>query len=239
MHIEFEPFDPPYINPDVVVLAGDIHLGVKGLEWARKNFPDKPVIYVPGNHEYYREAMPRFTGKLREAARGSNVHLLENDRVVIRDVVFLGCTLWTDFKLFGNPRIAGYEATQKMTDYRRIRVSPQYRKLRPTDTAGIHSRSLRWLKGELASKSEKAVVITHYAPSQRSIPERHKDDILNAAYASHLDDVVEGSKACLWIHGHIHTRLDYRIGETRVVCNPRGYPDESSDFDPDFAVEVP
>ena len=235
-------FYPPQTDSDVVILAGDIHVGKKGIDWAKVNFPDKPVIYVLGNHEYYSRAFPKHINDLKQLAEGTNIHILENNRLVVDEVVFLGCTLWTDFKLFGEPRIAGYQATQTMNDYRRIRVSPQYRRLRSLDTAIIHVKSLRWLCEEVEkvrAHESKAVIITHHAPSQKSVPDFRRDSILSAAYASHLDGFVEESRITLWIHGHIHTQQDYTIGSTRVVCNPRGYPDERNEnFIPNFVIEV-
>jgi predicted phosphodiesterase len=242
LHIEFEMFHPPKTGSDVVILAGDIHIGKKGIDWAKVNFPDRPVIYVLGNHEYYGRAFPKHINDLKQLAEGTNIHILENDRLFADGVTFLGCTLWTDFKLFGEPKIAGYQATHTMTDYRRIRVSPQYRKLRSLDTAVIHAKSLRWLCEEvekLKDNEGKAVIITHHAPSQHSVPECYRDDILSAAYASHLDGFVEESRATLWVHGHIHAQQDYTVGSTRVICNPRGYPDERNEsFIPNFVIEV-
>lgn len=240
LHIEFESFNPTFIDTDIIILAGDIHVGKKGVEWALTNFPDKPVIYILGNHEYYGKAFPKHINDLKQLAHGTNIHLLENDSFVLDGVKFIGCTFWTDFKLFGDPRIAGYQATQTMNDYRKIRVSPQYRKLRSLDTTFIHSKSLRWLEEELKnSKDSKVVVITHHAPSKRSLPGSDQDDILSAAYASHLDRFVEDSCAVLWIHGHIHTQQDYLIGSTRVICNPRGYPDKRNNrFVPNLVIEL-
>lgn len=127
-----------------------------------------------------------------------------------------------------------------MTDYKKIRVSPTYRKLRSIDTAGIHHKSVNWLKDEVEkNQNEKLVIVTHHAPSKRSIPEHYKEDILNAAYASNLDEFVADSGANLWIHGHLHAQKDYVIGNTRVICNPRGYPDEPNDkFIPDYIIEI-
>jgi DNA repair exonuclease SbcCD nuclease subunit len=177
---------------------------------------------------------------LRKLASGTNIHILENDQLVINDVTFLGCTLWTDFQLFGDPKIAGYYATQRMTDYHKIRVNPQYRKLRSLDTAVIHAKSLRWLQESvLELRVEKIVIITHHAPSSRSIPAAFQEDILSASYASHLEAFVAESSAKLWVHGHLHTQQDYSIGNTRVICNPRGYPDEpNQSFIPNLIVEV-
>ena len=240
IHVEFEAFEPPEISVDVVLLAGDIHVGTKGFEWAKARFLSTPVLYVLGNHEYYGEALPKHTRRLIALSEGSNVQVLENERVVIGDVVFLGCTLWTDFRLFGDPRIAGYEATQKMTDYRKIRVSPEYRRLRSIDTAAEHHKSLQWLRKELeGSDPDRTVIVTHHAPSAKSLPENYAADMLSAAYASELDDFVSTCGVPLWIHGHLHSPSDYILGRTRVLCNPRGYPDEfNPEFVPDLVIEL-
>jgi Icc-related predicted phosphoesterase len=240
LHLEFDSFSPPKTEATAIVLAGDIHVGKNGIEWAKANFPDKPVFYVLGNHEYYGKAFPKHLDDLKQLVEGTNIHVLENDRVCLDGVTFLGCTLWTDFELFGDPRIAGYQATHTMTDYRKIRVSPQYRKLRSLDTGVIHSKSFRWLSEEVANhRGRKIVIITHPAPSQQSLPEAYRDDLLSAAYASHLDDFIEESGAMLWIHGHIHTPRNYTVGKTRIICNPRGYPDERNEkFIPDLVVEI-
>lgn len=239
LHLEFALFEPPKAEAEVVILAGDIHPGIKGVAWAMDKFPDSQVIYILGNHEYYGQAYPKHISKLKEMTQGSNVHVLENDSFISGGVVFLGCTFWTDFELFGNPRIAGYFATQNMTDYHSIRINPSYSKLRSIDTAGIHYRSRYWMAEQLRMhKGAKIVVVTHHIPSVKSLPEDYDDDLLSAAYASDLDDFVENSGACLWIHGHKHKRRDYFIGKTRIICNPRGYPGKNSDFIPDLVISV-
>ena len=89
VHVEFGPYDAPETDADVVVLAGDINVGRNGFDWAREQFPNKPVLYVLGNHEYYGEALPKFTDKLRELAEGTNVHILEQDSLTLDGVTFL------------------------------------------------------------------------------------------------------------------------------------------------------
>ena len=87
----------------MVILAGDVGTGRNGLKWALKTFPDRPVIYVLGNHEFYGQKLQKLIKELQELADGTNIRLLENEQCSIGEVVFLGATLWTDFGLNGNP----------------------------------------------------------------------------------------------------------------------------------------
>ena len=112
LHLEFAPFDLPAVDADVVVLAGDVHTGRNGLKWIRSAIPETPVIYVLGNHEFYGQTLPKLTDELQVEAEGANVHVLENDRIEIAGVTFLGATLWTDFAVNGDPVIGGLVAEQ-------------------------------------------------------------------------------------------------------------------------------
>jgi predicted phosphodiesterase len=238
LHIEFQPFEPPPVGADVIVLAGDIHVGAAGVAWALEHIRETPVIYVLGNHEYYRHNL--FELCESEMTLGTHVHLLENDGIVIDGVRFLGCTLWTDFMLNGDPAIAGFDAERMLSDYHLIRVSPAYRKLRAADTTALHRRSRAWLHAELPRSELPTVVVTHHAPATASIAEQYKrDNSLNPAFVSDMGDFVAKSGARYWIHGHTHSRFDYTLGTTRVLCNPRGYPREPGlEFDPSFTVEI-
>ncbi len=240
LHLEFAEFDVPKTDADVVIISGDLHIGEQGLVWALENFRNQEVIYVIGNHEYYRGAIPKLTDKLRKNSEGTNVHILENDELIIGDVMFLGCTLWSDFQLLNNPDIAMIAAQQMMNDFRLIKLSPEYRKIQPTDTAIWHRNSRKWLAEKLKNrKAKKTVVITHHAPSSMSVPLRFKNDQLNAAFASELSDFLTETKIDLWVHGHIHDSSDYYIGKTRVLCNPRGYVHEQNpDFLADMIVQI-
>ena len=240
LHLEFEPYSPAAVKADVIVLAGDIHVGVKGIQWAQSAFGDTPVIYVSGNHEYYRQAYPDHLDKMRKAAKGTNVRFLENDSIEIDGIVFLGCTLWTDFKLFGDSRSAMHEAEASMNDYRLIHVSPSYRRLHPADTLSMNANSVNWLRKTATLNEDKPlIIVTHHAPSMLSVQDRYKADVVSAAFASSLDELVATSRAKFWVHGHVHGAVRYTIGETQVVCNPRGYPGENdSGFDSNLSVDI-
>lgn len=239
LHLEFGTLELQPGDEDVVLAGGDIHLGTKGVAWLAATFPDTPVVYVAGNHEYYKHAHPKLVGKLRDAASETrNVHFLENEGVEIEGVWFLGTTLWTDFRLNGDARLNGSVAHRVMGDFRYVRVSPSYRKLRPEDAGAIHFRAKTWLNEALLARTPD-VVLTHHAPSAHSLALNERADPLSAAYASNLDGLVEQCGAKLWVHGHTHRAVDYRIGATRVLSNPRGYADEPvPEFDPELVVEV-
>jgi hypothetical protein len=131
-------------------------------------------------------------------------------------------------------------AGQWMNDYKKIRVSPTYKKCRPSFTVAWHNHSKKWLSKEIQKSEEsRIVVVTHHAPSILSIREKDRNDPLRAAYASNMDDFISSSKVTLWVHGHIHTASDYHVGETRIICNPLGYPDmPKRGFNPELMVEI-
>jgi len=244
----FPPIDLAVSRPDVVILAGDIDVGARAVEWATQAFARVPVLYVHGNHEGYGHHLDDVQKDIAMACAASgHVHFLDRSERVIGGVRFLGATLWTDFKLYGKEAsvLAKYDAGQWMNDYKRIRLAKKgYRKLRPDDTEQWHFRDRVWIEERLAEPFDgKTVVITHMAPSERSIAEEYKGDSCSPAFASNLDHPVE--RADLWIHGHVHHSLDYRIGGGRVVCNPLGYPGradrirpENPVFDQNFIVEI-
>jgi len=127
-----------------------------------------------------------------------------------------------------------------MNDYRKIRVSPKFSKLRSIDVAAIHRESLNWLAGILQQHAGKTnIVVTHHAPSAVSLPAYRVGDVVSAAYVSNLDPFVEAHQPLVWIHGHLHNSSDYKVGDTRVMCNPKGYPfEENPDFDPACYVDI-
>ena len=237
-------------DADIVVLAGDTHTRGRGPGTAFERFKGKQIVMISGNHEYYGDVYPEHLKELQKnASLFDNVHFLENQSVEIEDVVFLGCTLWTDFKLWESGPFAGlysrFETLQAagatMNDYRKIIYSGggKYRTLLPNDTIQLHCDSVRWLREQFEiHRGKKVVVVTHTGPSFKSVATLYKKDVLSAAFASHLDDLVEQSGAILWVHGHSHEPCDYMIGKTRVLANPHGYPFEGGEFQPDLVLEV-
>ena len=238
LHLEFGDYTPTPTSADVVILAGDIHVGCKGIKWVQKHFPDKPVIYVMGNHEFYGHSIPTVFKDFRARTETGNICLLENQSVQIGDWTFLGCSLWTDFALWPTPFAAMLAAGKSMTDYHLIKTKNGT--FQPEDSLAMHKASLGWLESELAKcNPQKTVVVTHHAPSGKSNPPFHAGSILNGAFASPLDALVKQSSVPLWIHGHTHFCVDYKIGRTRVFSNQRGYPHNlDPGFMPDAVIEL-
>ncbi|GAA6172030.1 metallophosphoesterase family protein [Colwellia sp. KU-HH00111] len=244
IHNEFSEWKPNKQNVDVIVLAGDIHSKHHGINWVAEHF-DVPVIYVPGNHEYYGCEISSNNKKMKSLAQNTNVYVLINDTVEIDGVLFIGTTLWTNFLLYGIDNMAGcrYDAENYMNDFSRIRVNEKgrYRKLKPADTQLFFEKSLAFIVDSLAAKTQnKCVVVTHHAPSIKSISPKYNGDMLSAAFTSNLDDFINEWNIDLWLHGHTHHNTDYMIGNTRVVSNQRGYPDEDSNelFNENIIVEI-
>jgi predicted phosphodiesterase len=244
LHLEFSDIELEADAADVVVLAGDIHEGAAGIEWAKTRFA-QPVVYVAGNHEFYNGEVGAVTAAMKAAAAGSNVHVLDDEAVTIAGARFLGAVLWTDFGLYGEAEKA--TAFEKclafMPDFKIVTYGTEI--FTPDDTIAIHRRSRDWLGERLAEGHDgPTVVVTHHAPHRGSLAERYAEDPVSAAFVSDLEPLILEAQPALWIHGHTHTPFDYRVGGTRVVCNPRGYarkPNahrENPDFSPGFVVEV-
>lgn len=246
LHLEHRPFTVLEkdgsrfdADADLVILAGDIDEGVRGIRWARESFADKPVVYVTGNHEFYGHHWTKLLDEMREAAAKYDVHFLETDEIDIGGIRFLGCSLWTDFELFGagGKSAAIQRARAGMNDYQSIKISriPEMywvhgRYLIPELTVLRHRGCRDWLEGKLRhGDPSKTVVITHHAPHPHSVAEHYKSDPLSPAYASDLSHLM--GKAGLWIHGHMHESVDYVVNGTRIICNPRGYMHRNGGFE--------
>jgi predicted phosphodiesterase len=245
LHLSLGALEIPRNDADAVILAGDIARPREAVSWA-SGFA-KPVLYVPGNHEFYGGSIAGAANELKQLCAGTNIRLLDNDEVIIEGVRFLGSTLWTDFMLFGEGEkraAAMRQAVSFMRDFSRIRAGEAAgAPFTPAASAALFKIQAGWLEGKLAEPhAGPTVVITHHAPSRKSIHPRFAGSLLNACFASDAERLIDAGRARLWIHGHTHDSFDYLLNGTRVVCNPRGYAkdgvNENPLFDPNFLVEI-
>lgn len=252
LHVEVAPFAPPETGADAVVLAGDIHNGTEGLDWAVRAFPGKRIVYVPGNHEYYDGELGATARALVRHAARLGVTLLDNAEAVIDGVRMVGTTLWTDFCLDGAERRTEVMALARpyIVDFRAIRDGDG--PFTPEASVDLHLSARAWLEARLAVPFDgKTVVVTHHAPHPGSVHARFSGHPANGGFVSNLEPLM--GRAVLWIHGHTHNSFDYRVNGTRVVCNPRGYvlmkrdagaagptlvKAENAEFDPAMTLDV-
>lgn len=256
---EFSDYVPPE-DVDLVVLAGDIHVAAHGVEWAAKVYQvykgNVPIVYVSGNHEFYsslRYPVDISFNQMYEhihatACRVRNetnvpIYVLERDAISFGDVEVFGATLWTDLDVHDSKDLMKEIGPMHMNDYRVIWWEPGVT-LKPEHTAAVHAKTVNFFAKEIPfSKAKKKIVVTHHLPSEECCypdyaPPR---DGLNPFFASNLDWLVKNSKADLWVFGHTHSSHDFKIGKTRMKCNPRGYARSGKGnryFDPGLVVEV-
>lgn len=256
IHLEFgkwpKDVDVNTIDADVTVLAGDIGVGLEGIQWALTI--TRPVVYIMGNHEFYgQRPMNDLWRKARGKVEGTNVHLLENESILIEDprhpgehVRFICATLWSDFEILGKARQQECmdAAMHEMTDYQVVYVSRrgnsvaepgfttrhQGDRLTPRKTLSLHQESRDFIKQELARMQP----VKNGAKSWRKtiVVTHHAPSALSLTdqqAVAPLDAAFASTldhligDADLWIHGHTHIRADYSVGTGRVVSNPRGY----------------
>ena len=242
LHLSQAGMALPATDADLIVLAGDIARPREAVAWA--SGLGKPVLYVAGNHEFYGGSLEGRIAELRALTAGTPVRLLHDDEVAIAGVRILGTTLWTEFRLPDLPQQEAAEsvATKFMRDFSRIRLREgEETLLRADDCAALFRGHAQWLRERLARPhAGPTVVISHHAPSMRSIHPRFTGSPVNLCFASDAEHLLEGVD--LWVHGHTHDSFDYRVGATRVVCNPRGYVrdgvQENARFDPFLVLAV-
>ena len=208
----------------------------------RCSFQFPHVIYVAGNHEFYHGKWKQtLTVLAEECAKFPNIYFLERGFKKIDDVIFVGGTLWTDMNK--HDPLTLHAARDMMNDFRIIRNDEKgYTALKPADTVIRHRETLGYIKEIVDRKQvDKYVVVGHHSPSLLSVHEMYKDDqIMNGCYHSDLSNfILDRGQIKLWTHGHTHFPFDYVLGETRIVCNPRGYEGyEESGWDQNFTVEI-
>jgi predicted phosphodiesterase len=259
LHLEFASMPVPDVAGDVLVLAGDIHLGANAIPWIEQCAQKfDHVIYILGNHEYYGQKMWKLPGLIEGSLAGystddlkfpdaetkpkltkifdpiTNVYFLDNDTIKIGDVNFIGSTLWS------KPDIM---LKYIMSDFIKIKYKykqNQYGKFSPEAAYNLFLDNKQFIKNSIVP-GEKNVVITHHAPSFEMINlARYGDSYENTGYATEILHEFNPEDINLWISGHTHGAYSKVISGIHSVSNCRGYVpyEETEGFNPVAIVEV-
>lgn len=223
---------------DLLVLAGDVCVAQEMMTTKQhqqrylKFFHDvstkfEHVLYVLGNHEHYGSVVSDTANIIKQhIGHLPNIHVLDNDSIILNGVKFIGTTLWTSLNN-RDPNVV-MNVTSMMNDYVQIWYhNPSLVAkfpIRADNVINMHSLNTTFLKQEMENSTcDKVVVITHHAPNVKSLPEKYEDMYTQYAYFDDMSSKLDLTKVHTWIHGHTHRRSEYMVNTTRVLCNPRGY----------------
>ena len=236
----------PETDADIIILAGDIDTGIRGAEWAiaESERLGKNILYVLGNHEFYRHEYYTVKERIAEICEGTKVHCLDSEIHVQGDVRFLGATLWTDY--LADTRVSREMAMahieQNLVDHRVIQFNSGSKdnRFKPENALAIHNHELNWLLQHLqADYQGKTVVITHHGPHPVCQHPAFPVSEMSAAFHSELSELITEYDIDVWAFGHTHANVDEIIGNTRIVSNQAGYPGEAVEgFDAGFIIEL-
>lgn len=193
------------------------------------------VIFVSGNHEFYNGEIVGDSEYLQEIInRYDNVTFLDDDTFTIDDVTFIGSTLWTSFN--DGDWFSMQSAKNGMNDFRIIKYTEGTR-FTPELALSVNIASKLFIKEELEKyKDKKTVVVTHHAPAEASQEAKFANSPLKYCFVNHdLEDMIIDLKPDFWVHGHLHSTSDYMIGDTNILCNPRGY--HGYEINPNFTQD--
>lgn len=238
LHLEFSPnfvLEPGYDDKTTtLILAGDIAPAIR-IDRYGHFFLDVAnrfanVIWVPGNHEFYQSSVTIGTRLIKEFVDRYNITVLNNEMINIQGVDILGTTLWTNFDN-GDPLLL-WEKVPGYADYYQIISKNGHQHIDNYEMHDMHQESFLFLKRYFDYKehNQKCVVVTHMSPSYQGVTERFRYSRANHLFHSNLDRHIYEWQPIVWVHGHTHDSLEYKIGNTTVLCNPRGYHDENPNF---------
>lgn len=239
IHLEYaKKLDIPVIKGvKFLILAGDIGSYRDHLDFIRACAKKYTVIYVLGNHEFYGYTLKEVRD-FWKSVEIENFYFLDNSSVVIDGIEFIGSTLWVDFNR-RNPRTM-MSASVDIKDFRKIYNATTDEYITSDEIYSEFETAYNYLKEAIYQDNGMTkVLVTHHAFSHQSVHpsyRNHESDLrMNHMYASNLDYFIGNSLLKVAIHGHMHTSVDYMLGDVHVVCEPVGYPDA---VNPEFNFKV-
>lgn len=218
---------------DVILIPGDLSTN-KGLRYAFSVLCDsfKHVVYTTGNHEYYGSSKQETHDLIQECCdKHSNLHWLERSTVEIEGQRFIGCTLWF-------PPI--------LSVLNNLNYTNDIKMIQPDRCE--YDRLPHWILEEFyinkkylfENVRDTDIVLTHYIPCPEGIHPSWRNAGGNQFFMGDVSIVMDDKNPKAWVFGHTHSAMDFIKGNTRVVCNPCGYPHEPEykKFNDSLVIEV-
>ena len=235
-------FDPKSYYLIAGDIAGSRHKAEEFLHYHMNQGKLKNGIFIEGNHMGYdydwqeadntKEACYAYLAE--QFPLTSNISFMENNFKEIPDenIIIVGCTLYTDYKAFGNRELGMKIGEAYLNDFRYVHTYSNLggdRLVTPLDYEKWHQQSLQFIDQMCKSNpTAKIVVVTHHGPSKQSLSTEYVADLLSSSYVSDIEEFILAHKNIkLWVHGHVHRLFDYYIGNCRIVVNPFGYYNEN------------
>lgn len=235
----------PETDADVIVLAGDIDVGVEGVKWAVSESKrlSKPVLYILGNHEFYNYEYNSMKENIKLIAKDTNVHVMDGDEYVLNGVRILGCTLWTAYNLSGlSQDWARQILDADFMDHQVIRFEFNGKESRflTKDAYFLHCKDMVFIEKKLNEKFDgKTVVVTHHGPHILCQHPGFPMSEMSMAFHSDLSNLFERYDVAAWIYGHTHSNIDEVVINTRLISNQAGYLGEHvAGFDINKVIEI-
>lgn len=240
LHTEGYKFKYERLDEDVLILAGDIGVGINTINFLKSLPKDLPIVYIAGNHEYYNNHFGAINELFAKEFANSNIHWLNNSEWIFNDVRFIGGTMHSDFGLFGEAERWSVETASRrgINDFYCIGTGNPERSWTVKDCKEEFAKFDKFMRFALKQPfNGKTVVVSHFCPSAQSVHPMFKNSVITPFFASNCEHLIGFSD--LWVHGHTHDSYDYSIEGTRIVCNPRGYGKENTiNFNPNLIIEI-
>ena len=236
LHLEFldKPEDFDVGTGDVLILAGDICLAAEYDNYhefflkCAKGY--HRVLYVMGNHEHYHGDYDKSYWILNQNLP-DGITLMNNTSVLIDGVHFVGSTMWTNMNNLDKDTIE--QARDCMNDYHCVE------NFSPEKSIDAHLFTRQWFESCVPMLRGPVVMITHHSPSPQSVKGRYTDSV--GMYSTNMEKFIQSNDNIkYWVHGHIHHNNDYKVGDCRIISNPRGYSgyEVNPMFDASFEFEI-